>query len=806
MKTNARAGTSGTAFIVSGLMLGILAVTFLPATGAAAAANESPAKNTDPAAIAVPEDLPADRIDDFMAGLSDEQVRRLLIDTLKKEAEREAAAAAPVQPGGLAGFVDNLRRLFTRIQERVEILRSGNGETPADLSGVFTFLGTGERGRGVWHAIWTSAAVFAGAFLVSGLLRLYSRRARRRIEATPPAGWTGKLGTLLVEALLEILQLVLFALATLAIYYVFLDRTTGQRVLVATYLAAFLAVLAMRLVLQFLLAPGKPRLRLLPFGDATARYLYGWLMAVTILTTFGLLTCGVFRLAGASEASHFVAVSIVAAVIAVMLTWMILARRREVAAVLTSGLPEDGLRARLAARWHHFAVAGVVLLWASTTVNRLLGYGYQNNGLKTLLLVGLYLLLDWLLKQVLEVAFGMAKTPDAASRVLQSAGAAVAEETMDPGPSVTRDPQEATVEPGAPVIKVDIGRMKTVIRTGLRIALAALIAFWILQLWGVELPVGRAVARAAFNILIVVLICYVLWEITSAAIQRRLKQEIPDDDEEREEGGTGGSRIGTLLLLLRKFMLAVFVVLATLIILSSLGVDIGPLIAGAGVIGLAIGFGAQTLVKDIIAGMFFLIDDAFRVGDYIEVGGSKGMVERISLRSMQLRHPRGMVNTIPFGDIGTVTNYSRDYIITKLDFRVRYDADVDKIRKIIKKKVYQKIMDNPELAPKLLGKIKSQGVREMDDSAMIMRVKYKTPPGEQFVIRREVYRLMQEAFRKEGIEFAHRNVTVYLPPEVAKTIEEGKELTKEELLDAVGAAAGAAVMQQEAEEAKKTQK
>jgi small-conductance mechanosensitive channel len=285
-----------------------------------------------------------------------------------------------------------------------------------------------------------------------------------------------------------------------------------------------------------------------------------------------------------------------------------------------------------------------------------------------------------------------------------------------------------------------------------------------------------------------------------------LKQEMPDDDEEREEGGTGGSRIGTLLLLLRKFMLVVFVVLATLIILSSIGVDIGPLIAGAGVVGLAIGFGAQTLVKDIIAGMFFLIDDAFRVGDYIEVGGTKGMVERISLRSMQLRHPRGMVNTIPFGDIGIVTNYSRDYIITKLDFRVRYDADVDKIRKIIKKKVYQKIMDDPELAPKLLGKIKSQGVREMDDSAMIMRVKYKTPPGEQFVIRREVYRLMQEAFRKEGIEFAHRNVTVYLPPEVAKKIEEGKELTKEELLDAVGAASGAAVMQQETEDAKKTQK
>ena len=112
-----------------------------------------------------------------------------------------------------------------------------------------------------------------------------------------------------------------------------------------------------------------------------------------------------------------------------------------------------------------------------------------------------------------------------------------------------------------------------------------------------------------------------------------------------------------------------------------------------------------------------------------------------------------------------VANLSRDYVIMKLDFRVRYDADVEKIRKIIKKKVYQPIMDDPELGPKLLEPIKSQGVREMDDSAMIMRVKYKTKPGDQFAIRKEVYRLMQEAFKEEGIEFAHRNVTVYMPPE-----------------------------------------
>ncbi len=155
---------------------------------------------------------------------------------------------------------------------------------------------------------------------------------------------------------------------------------------------------------------------------------------------------------------------------------------------------------------------------------------------------------------------------------------------------------------------------------------------------------------------------------------------------------------------------------------------------------------------------------------------------------------RGPIHTIPFGDMGTVTNMSRDYIITKLDFRVRYDTDVDKVRKVIKK-IYQEIEQNEELGTKLLGKIKSQGVKQLDDSAMIMRVKYMTKPGDQFIIRRELYRMMQESFRKNGIEFAHRNVTVYMPP--------GEEdNTPAEKVAEAGAAAAAIAAAQEEEAAK----
>jgi small-conductance mechanosensitive channel len=204
--------------------------------------------------------------------------------------------------------------------------------------------------------------------------------------------------------------------------------------------------------------------------------------------------------------------------------------------------------------------------------------------------------------------------------------------------------------------------------------------------------------------------------------------------------------------------------------------------------------------------VFFLIDDAFRVGDYIETGGIKGMVEQISLRSVKLRHPRGMVFTIPFGDMGAVQNFSRDYIITKLDVRVRYDADIDRIRKIVKK-INKELHKDEEIGPVLLSKIKSQGVREMDDSAMILRVKFKTPPGQQFVVRREVYKRIQERFREEGIEFAHRNVTVYLPPEARGVASADGQLVggkpDKTILEA-GAAALAASQEDDAE--KKPQK
>jgi len=203
------------------------------------------------------------------------------------------------------------------------------------------------------------------------------------------------------------------------------------------------------------------------------------------------------------------------------------------------------------------------------------------------------------------------------------------------------------------------------------------------------------------------------------------------------------------------------VVTIMLIVLMEIGINVGPLFAGAGIVGVAVGFGSQALVRDIFAGAFFLFDDAFRKGEYLDVGGVKGTVEKISVRSFQLRHHLGALHTIPFGELQVMTNYSRDWVMMKLKLRVTYDTDVEKVRKLIKK-LGQDLLDDPVIGSDFLQPLKSQGVIEMQDSAMILRVKFMTKPGDQWVIRKRVYEEIRILFEREGIKFAHREVTVRL--------------------------------------------
>jgi small-conductance mechanosensitive channel len=230
------------------------------------------------------------------------------------------------------------------------------------------------------------------------------------------------------------------------------------------------------------------------------------------------------------------------------------------------------------------------------------------------------------------------------------------------------------------------------------------------------------------------------------------------------EGGTGLSRLATVLPIVRLTLQAAIITLTLLLALSQLGVNITPLLAGAGVLGLAIGFGAQTLVKDVVSGVFFLLDDAFRMGEFIAVGNTMGIVTKISVRSLHLRQDTGPIHIIPYGSMSQLTNNSRDWVTMKLKFTVPFDTDQDLVRRIFKK-IGQEMMEVPELAAVLINPFKSQGAADVTDVGIVIRGKFTTVPGGQFLIRKEVYSRVQKAFEANGIEFARKEVRVSWPEE-----------------------------------------
>ncbi|MGB8841052.1 MAG: mechanosensitive ion channel domain-containing protein, partial [Aliidongia sp.] len=226
---------------------------------------------------------------------------------------------------------------------------------------------------------------------------------------------------------------------------------------------------------------------------------------------------------------------------------------------------------------------------------------------------------------------------------------------------------------------------RSVLKSGVRIvtfgaAAAATAIIWnipLLQLSQSDTLVGRSLARA-FDVIVVMLIADLIWVWARTIIDGKLSA-IPART--RENGGLAPSaRLATLLPLLRKVILVVLIGLVGLISLSALGIDIAPLLAGAGVVGIAIGLGAQTLVRDIVSGVFYLLADSFRVGEYVEFGEIRGTVEGISLRFLRIRHHRGAVYTVPFGEIKWLVNLSRDWAIMKLEFRVPFETDLALIK------------------------------------------------------------------------------------------------------------------------------
>jgi moderate conductance mechanosensitive channel len=281
--------------------------------------------------------------------------------------------------------------------------------------------------------------------------------------------------------------------------------------------------------------------------------------------------------------------------------------------------------------------------------------------------------------------------------------------------------------------------------------------------WGVDLvhlaggdtPISRFV-HGVLSAVIIMLVADVLWHATKTAIDRKLAQVEdlgqPNTDEARRR-----ARLHTLLSIFRNLLFVI--VFAAMMALAAMGVEIGPLVAGAGVLGVAIGFGAQSLVRDVIAGMFYLFDDAFRVGEYIQSGNYKGTVESFNFPSVRLRHQTGPLFTVPFALLDAVENMSRDWVITKMSVGITYDSDIERARKLIKQ-IGLDLAQDAEFALLIIEPLKMQGVDVLGDFAVQIQMKVTTLPGQNSVIRRQALARIKKAFEANGIKFAGPTVQI----------------------------------------------
>ncbi|MEM9603179.1 MAG: mechanosensitive ion channel family protein [Pseudomonadota bacterium] len=324
---------------------------------------------------------------------------------------------------------------------------------------------------------------------------------------------------------------------------------------------------------------------------------------------------------------------------------------------------------------------------------------------------------------------------------------------------------------------------RSYIRIG-RVIVFGLMLWSIVEIWDLDVEgmassgIGALAATRTIEILGTLGIGYLAWEVVNLRINSRIAKEqtIAGVDPETTDfggdgGGTGISRVATVLPLVRWVARVAIVAVTAFMVLRSLGIDTTPLLAGAGVIGLAIGFGAQKLVADVVSGIFFLIDDAFRAGEYVDIEGSVGTVESISLRSMQLRHHRGAVHTIPYGEIPRITNYSRDWVIMKLRFTVPFETNLNTVKKLFKQ-IGRDLHAVPEFRDDLIQPFKSQGALEVDDVGIVVRGKFMAKPGKQFTLRKEILARVQRAFDENGIQFARKEVRVKLDTPQNATLDD----------------------------------
>ncbi|MFO1037171.1 MAG: mechanosensitive ion channel family protein [Geminicoccaceae bacterium] len=712
-------------------------------SGTAAFAAETPATDkvgdrVQDLIAAFPSGMTPEQLDAVLAVMDDQQVREALRTTLGGEMQRrsaEAAAAAEESP------LDFYARRFRE-------LSSARGRVPEAIAAVFA------KPRGidapldpvlVAGHIGLAIGVGTVALLLTGRLLRGRRRALEAHGRAPGLFWR-----MLGRLVLDLVPAVAFLLAIIGCYIVMHPEHPAAPIILVELLHFFALFFVTMVVLRLLCDPWHHDLRVIPLGDPAARAVYRtalvsvFLMGLSSFIARTLSGLGVPRDEVTAVAMPF---SILPFAYLGYAAW---AHHEAITAGIATQLRLSGRGRSLVAGWPILAtlfLAGLWLLLAQAAMHNEPNIGPRAQ--LSILVATLVPTLGLLIRPALERFFGVLPA-DMVGAAAQGPEAPLPT-TDEFGDALPASPPPPTFDRQASAI-AHVERLMTVVWAALfGGGLAAIAVLWDI---GTASDGFFAVAfRAALDIGLVILIGVVAWALMERWIDGMLDRARDDTE------ATRAQRMQTLLPLLRKVLQIALLAIIGMMILSALGVQIGPLLAGAGVVGIAIGLGAQQTINDILSGVFFLLEDAFRLGDYVEVGNIRGTVEGISLRSLKLRHQRGAVHTLPFGKIPSLTNQTRDWALMRLEFRVATDTDLDLVKKIIKD-IGKQLAADPELAPGFIDPLKSQGVRNIEDNALIIAAKFIARPGAQFVIRREAYRRIRDAFQRSGVQLVGREVVV----------------------------------------------
>lgn len=659
----------------------------------------------------------------LISRLSDKEVRELLVGRLAQAEAQQNQGPEEFNP---AVIIYRLQRDMGLISEEVQHIFAAVVDLPAIFPAAWVQFSADRNDGGLIWFFATMAIAFGLGYVAETSLRPVL--IRRPAQAPPVLKSTRRKVLILGGVLLKrLLLLGIFVGVATAVFVLFFDTTQKDRIAFFFYLTAtgvFRASIAMS---QAFHAPRRANLRLPLYDDGEAAYMHRTFLITVGFGAFAFFTCALFGTLGILGYVHELFLILVGTTTVSLLIYTIISGRSLIRKDIESGAPPESSRARFARAWPWIFAVFTGFLWAGIVVRELL-YDFVPYG-AALFTIGLFAIIPSLDALFYRDAARFEAAADDVRAALAKAG---------------------------------------------RLTLLVIVTVSLASAWRIN-PLtmsdgGYATlfAEAAMQVAVTLLVAYGIWQAVRIYIDRKIAEEdaefaaLGNDPAEAEIGGTGMSRMRTLFPLFKRSVQMVLGVIVLMIVLSSLGVNIAPILAGAGVIGLAIGFGSQTLVRDIVSGAFFLIDDAFRLGEYIDVGSVQGTVEKISLRSFRLRHHRGAIHTVPFGTIDTLTNYSRDWVIMKLKFRVPFDTDVRAIKKMFKK-IGVELLEHPEIGADFLQPFKSQGVFEVDDYGLVIRAKFTAKPGRQFMIRKEAYIAVQEAFAANGIEFAR--------PEIKVTVE-----------------------------------